>query len=32
MINPRVTDLAADGVSVAVTWRVLKFSEQGQYR
>lgn len=32
MIYPLVTDLAADGVPVAVTCRVLKFSKQGYYR
>jgi len=31
MIYPLVTDLAADGVPVAVTCRVLKFSKQGYY-
>jgi putative transposase len=29
---PLVTDLAAEGVPVAVTCRVLKFSKQGYYR
>jgi hypothetical protein len=29
---PLVTDLAADGVPVAVTCRVLGFSKQGYYR
>ena len=32
MIYPLVTDLAADGVPVAVTCRVLAFSKQGYYR
>lgn len=32
MIYPLVTDLAADGVPVAVTCRVLGFSKQGYYR
>ena len=32
MTYPLVTDLAADGVPVAVTCRVLKFSKQGYYR
>ena len=32
MMYPLVTDLAADGVPVAVTCRVLKFSKQGYYR
>jgi transposase InsO family protein len=32
MIYPLVTDLAADGVPVAVTCRVLEFSKQGYYR
>ena len=32
MRYPLVTDLAADGVPVAVTCRVLKFSKQGYYR
>lgn len=32
MIYPLVTDLAAIGISVAVTCRVLKFSKQGYYR
>ncbi|MET4590681.1 hypothetical protein ABIA70_002286 [Arthrobacter sp. 754] len=32
MIYPLVTDLAADGVPVAVTCRVLRFSKQGYYR
>ncbi|MBP2267806.1 transposase InsO family protein [Pseudarthrobacter sp. PvP004] len=32
MIYPLVTDLAADGVPVAVTCRVLKFSKQGYNR
>jgi putative transposase len=32
MICPLVTDLAADGVPVAVTCRVLKFSKQRYYR
>ena len=32
MIYPLVTDLAVDGVPVAVTCRVLGFSKQGYYR
>lgn len=32
MIYPLVTDLAADGVPVVVTCRVLGFSKQGYYR
>ena len=32
MMYPLVTDLAADGVHVAVTCRVLGFSKQGYYR
>lgn len=32
MIYPLVTDLAAIGIPVAVTCRVLKFSKQGYYR
>ena len=32
MTYPLVTDLAADGVPVAVTCRVLGFSKQGYYR
>lgn len=32
MTYPLVTDLAADGVPVAVTCRVLEFSKQGYYR
>lgn len=32
MIYPLVTDLAAEGVPVAVTCRVLGFSKQGYYR
>ena len=32
MIYPLVTDLAADGVPVAVTCRALKLSKQGYYR
>ena len=32
MMSPLVTDLAADGVPVAVTCRVLGFSKQGYYR
>ena len=32
MIYPLVTDLAAGGVPVAVTCRVLGFSKQGYYR
>ncbi|MEO5316931.1 IS3 family transposase [Pseudarthrobacter sp. AG30] len=32
MMYPLVTDLAADGVPVAVTCRVLGFSKQGYYR
>lgn len=32
MIYPLVTDLAADGVPVAMTCRVLGFSKQGYYR
>ena len=32
MIYPLVPDLAADGVPVAVTCRVLGFSKQGFYR
>ena len=32
MIYPLVTDLAAHGVPVAVTCRVLEFSKQGYYR
>jgi putative transposase len=31
-IYPRVTDLAAEGIPVAVTCRVLKFSKQGYCR
>lgn len=32
MTYPLLTDLAADGVRVAVTWRVLGFRKQGYYR
>jgi putative transposase len=32
MLYPLVTDLAADGVPVVVTCRVLGFSKQGYYR
>ena len=32
MIYPLVTDLAAHGVPMAVTCRVLKSSKQGYYR
>lgn len=32
MMYSVVTDLAADGVPVAVTCRVLEFSKQGYYR
>lgn len=31
MTYPLVADLAADGIPVAVTWRVLAFSKQAQY-
>lgn len=32
MIYPLVTDLAVEGIPVAVTCRVLEFSKQGYYR